>query len=127
MAAPKPVIKRKWDFGFEADAAQGHPVQPDPSIAGKLMRQRRSKPRFSDLARIGEPAKPHVREADDPGDCPKCGHSWARHVERHRAVFQCMARDIDASGNFDGCGCGEVPPTTKAVYLGGDRKESRGW
>lgn len=63
------TIKRKWDFGFEADAAQGkseivetlttihalttNPQYQDPSVAGNLLRQRRATPRFSDIVRAG--------------------------------------------------------------------------
>jgi hypothetical protein len=44
-------------------------------------------------------------------ECPKCRHYWTRHIQRFGG-YACAARDVDASGNFDGCGCGEVPPRT---------------
>lgn len=71
MAQSKPVIKRKWDFGFEADAAQEPNLK---QLVAKitpenLPRQRRATPRFSDLMRAGMEAgtipKPHARLTDD--------------------------------------------------------------
>lgn len=53
----KPVIKRKWDFGFEADAAQqkGESVEAIMTVHASLVnpRQRRATPRFSDVVRAG--------------------------------------------------------------------------
>jgi hypothetical protein len=47
-------------------------------------------------------------------DCPKCGHGWDRHIQRAFG-YACCAREVDASGNFDGCGCGERPPNVPHV------------
>lgn len=41
--------------------------------------------------------------------CHSCGHGWGRHIDNGYG-FSCRARDIDASGNWDGCGCGQCPP-----------------
>lgn len=48
----------------------------------------------------------------DPRACPKCTDGWTRHIKRG-SHYACMARHIDASGNYDTCGCSEAPPEPK--------------
>lgn len=45
--------------------------------------------------------------------CPSCTHPWSRHANRGSA-YCCNSKDIDASGNWDSCGCGEHPPKTNS-------------
>lgn len=60
---PQVIIKRKWDFGFEADAAQQKSESVEivmavyANVSNVNPRQRRAKPRFSDVARAGMEAK----------------------------------------------------------------------
>lgn len=86
MAKPKSV---KWEWDFETDASQGkseavetlmtihalmtNPQHQDPSIAGKLLRQRRAKPRFSDVVRAG------MEAADN------CGRPTLEDLQRENA------------------------------------------
>lgn len=41
------------------------------------------------------------------GKCPDCTHYWTSHALRSGKSF-CVARSIDASGNYDRCGCSSV-------------------
>lgn len=58
--------------------------------------------------RLQKNLQPPKREVAD-GECPECGHGWTRHTERFGGHC-CAAKRIDASGNWEQCGCNVVPP-----------------
>lgn len=51
----------------------------------------------------------HKTEKDG---CPDCKHPWIRHGKRAGKIC-CFVRSLDASGNYDTCGCNTVPPPAK--------------
>lgn len=61
-------------------------------------------------------ARKRASKADRPvptydQECLVCGHAWVRHIKRYAGRHVCVAKHIDASGNWEGCGCNETPPT----------------
>lgn len=57
-----------------------------------------------------EPCPKHRRK----DVCPDCGHAFSRHLPRWGGIC-CMVRSVDASGNFDGCGC-STPPSRPSTH-----------
>jgi hypothetical protein len=55
-----------------------------------------------------------VQQADEAlAACPDCGHAWSRHVKGSGGIHACRAKGVEASGNFEACGCRTVPPDAK--------------